>query len=99
MNEGYGPESEWPRPDDNEEYLALMNIQRRDIVELNEPQAWVSWLLERPAEEVIYRLSRFFNRNTHRRLKQAVFCGIIVFGSALYVSGLFCMIIWPGILW
>lgn len=30
-HDGYGLEADWPQPTDNEEYLRLMNIERREV--------------------------------------------------------------------
>lgn len=72
--DGYGPEDTWPQPGDNEEFLTLMNIQRRGVrPELSEIEFLQNWLLRQPVEFVIVRLIRFYNRDSWRRTRQACY--------------------------
>jgi hypothetical protein len=63
----------WPQADDNEEYLTLMNIQRREIVELSEIDAFFSWFFYQPIEWLIRKFSHFYGNDVHRRKKQLLY--------------------------
>ena len=61
-----------------------MNIVRRDQVELDESSALTSWLFQRPIEQVIAILNRFYTTNTHRRKKQLLWLLMIGGGVGGY---------------
>jgi hypothetical protein len=60
----------WPRVDDNAEYLTLFNIERRETVELSESGAFLSYLFQQPIEWLIRKLTHLYGNDTHRRKKQ-----------------------------